>query len=149
MCRLTEVFAVCIVDERQSGIGEKAADQYGLRFNHVAVTLFAFLEADICFPSAAPLDQQSHNQCGLKSQQSDNTDDPVSITLPETGFNEQNLGVSRPPVLVKFPAVQLSPVEDDRCIRKDVVPSHQMENKHLLLCSTVDLRTCRAKAPRK
>src|SRR5262249_47125224 len=86
MCRLTEVFAVCIVDERQSRIGEKAADQFGLRFNHVAVTLFAFLEADICFPSAPALDQQSHNQCGLKRQQSDYTDPirefkPVIVTL--------------------------------------------------------------------
>ena len=80
-------------------------------FDDVAIALFALLEADAGFPPSPPLNKQSHDQCGLERQQGDNTDDAVSITLPESGFNEQDLGIRRQVVLVQVPALEFSPVK--------------------------------------
>ena len=93
-------------------------EHVGQRIENGSVPLFACLEAAGRFSSAPLLDKERHNQRRLDRQQSDKSDDAVSIALPKSRLLEQDLGACRQPVLVKVPAPKLTPVKCNAvCIR--------------------------------
>jgi len=108
-----EIAAVGVVDERQRGVRQVAADQLCLGLDHVAVAFLAFPQRFLGKPPPARLKQQRDDERRLQDDDRDHGENLLAVPLPQGQLPEADDRAGRQSRFVQPPSPQLPPVDHE------------------------------------